>query len=304
MKRLLCLQDIFTKSFQSKISFLRMLLQSNFRGILKKPQSFAKPCLILGNGPSLNDTFAQNSTETFASFDLMAVNAAATSPTFEIYKPKLYILNALTYFYEDGQLSEFYIQSKHELFNALATKTTWEMKLLVPFCAKKSSDFRYLISKNTHLHPLYFNQTPVEGLPLLSHFCYEKGWGMPRPHNVLIPGIMTAIGLGYRTLVIAGADHSWLADLTVNEKNEAMLRHVHFYATEGTSPMKVEDRIERPRRLHEIIQKFYLSFKGYWDIQRYAKSKGVNIYNASSVSMIDAFERKNLEEILTSTPNK
>jgi len=88
------------------------------------------------------------------------------------------------------------------------------------------------------------------------------------------------------------------------KKNEAMLRHVHFYATEGTSPMKVEDRIERPRRLHEIIQKFYLSFKGYWDIQRYAKSKGVNIYNASSVSMIDAFERKNLEEILTSTPNK
>lgn len=234
----------------------------------------------------------------------MAVNAAATSPTFVIYQPTLYILNALTYFYEDDQLSEFYIQSKHELFNALATKTTWEMKLLVPFCAKQSTDFKMLLSQNPNLTPLYFNQTPVEGLSFLSHYCYKKGWGMPRPHNVLIPGIMTAIGLGYRTLVIVGADHSWLSDLTVNDKNEAMLRHVHFYATDGTAPMKVEDRIERPRRLHEIIHKFYLSFKGYWDIQGYAKAMDVRIYNASNISMIDAFERKNMEEVLASRPNK
>jgi hypothetical protein len=109
---------------------------------------------------------------------------------------------------------------------------------------------------------------------------------------------MVGIRLGYKTIGMVGADHSWLADLSVNENNEALLRHVHYYATDGTQPMKVEDRIDRPRKLHEIIHKFYLSFKGYWQIKAYAKAKHVSIINASSISMIDAFDRKTLAQML------
>jgi hypothetical protein len=175
------------------------------------------------------------------------------------------------------------------------------MTLLVPFRAKKSTDFQQLIASNPNLKVRYFNQTPVEGLSFWSHRWYNLGWGMPRPHNVLIPGIMTGIRLGYKTIAIVGADHSWLADLSVNDNNEALLRHVHYYATDGTQPMKVEDRIDRPRKLHEIIHKFYLSFKGYWQIKSYANKKQVSIINASSVSMIDAFDRKSLPQILNVT---
>lgn len=172
------------------------------------------------------------------------------------------------------------------------------MTLLVPFRAKKSIDFQMLIKSNPNLKVSYFNQTPVEGLNFWSHRWYNLGWGMPRPHNVLIPGIMVGIRLGYKTIGMVGADHSWLADLSVNENNEALLRHVHYYATDGTQPMKVEDRIDRPRKLHEIIHKFYLSFKGYWQIKAYANVKHVSIINASSTSMIDAFDRKTLVQIL------
>jgi hypothetical protein len=300
MSILLCIQSFIVGLIQTKLSAIRILLQSNFIGIVQQ-ETQTKPLLILGNGPSLNDTLKNNAAALLEEFDLMAVNAAACSDQFSALQPNLYILNAVTYFQNDSELSPFYIQAKHDLFEALKEKTRWEMTLLVPFRAKKSIDFQKLINSNPNLKVSYFNQTPVEGLNFWSHRWYNLGWGMPRPHNVLIPGIMTGIRLGYKTIAIVGADHSWLADLSVNDNNEALLRHVHYYATDGTQPMKVEDRIDRPRKLHEIIHKFYLSFKGYWQIKSYANKKQVSIINASSVSMIDAFDRKSLPQILNVT---
>ena len=300
MSILLCIQSFIVGLIQTKLSAIRILLQSNFIGIVQQ-ETQTKPLLILGNGPSLNDTLKNNPAATLQGFDLMAVNAAACSDQFSVLQPNLYILNAVTYFQNDSELSPFYIQAKYDLFEALKAKTRWEMTLLGPFRAKKSTDFQQLIASNSNLKVRYFNQTPVEGLNFWSHRWYNLGWGMPRPHNVLIPGIMTGIRLGYKTIAIVGADHSWLADLSVNDNNEALLRHVHYYATDGTQPMKVEDRIDRPRKLHEIIHKFYLSFKGYWQIKAYANTKQVSIINASSVSMIDAFDRKSLAELLNVT---
>jgi hypothetical protein len=300
MSILLCIQSFIVGLIQTKLSALRILLQSNFIGIVQQ-ESQTKPLLILGNGPSLNDTLKNNPASTLQGFDLMAVNAAACSEQFSALQPKLYILNAVTYFQNDSELSPFYIQAKNDLFEALKEKTRWNMTLLVPFRAKKSIDFQMLLTSNPNLNVSYFNQTPVEGLNFWSHRWYNLGWGMPRPHNVLIPGIMVGIRLGYKTIGIVGADHSWLADLSVNENNEALLRHVHYYATDGTQPMKVEDRIDRPRKLHEIIHKFYLSFKGYWQIKTYAKAKRVSIINASSISMIDAFDRKTLGQMLSAS---
>ena len=297
MSILLCIQSFIVGLIQTKLSALRILLQSNFTGIVQH-KTQTKPLLILGNGPSLNDTLKNNPAAILQEFDLMAVNAAACSEQFSALQPKLYILNAVTYFQNDSELSPFYIQAKNDLFEALKEKTRWDMTLLVPFRAKKSIEFQMLITSNPNLTASYFNQTPVEGLKFWSHRWYNLGWGMPRPHNVLIPGIMVGIRLGYKTIGMVGADHSWLADLSVNENNEALLRHVHYYATDGTQPMKVEDRIDRPRKLHEIIHKFYLSFKGYWQIKAYAKAKHVSIINASSISMIDAFDRKTLAQML------
>jgi hypothetical protein len=95
-----------------------------------------------------------------------------------------------------------------------------------------------------------------------------------------------------------GADHSWLAEISVTENNEALVNQKHFYDGDTSKPQKMQDYIVRPRRLHEVIHKFYLSFKGYWDIKAYAEAKQIKIYNASEVSMIDAFERKKLSAVV------
>jgi hypothetical protein len=108
---------------------------------------------------------------------------------------------------------------------------------------------------------------------------------------------MNLIHLDYKELYIVGADHSWLGEISVNDKNEAMVHQKHFYDEDISKPQKMEDRQDRPRRLHEIIHKFYLSVKGYWEIASYASKKRVKIYNSSEFSMIDAFERKPLNQI-------
>jgi hypothetical protein len=82
----------------------------------------------------------------------------------------------------------------------------------------------------------------------------------------------------------------------VNNQNEALVNQKHFYDETVSKPQKMEDYIKRPRKLHEIIHKFYLTFKGYWDIEKFSKRNNVQIYNASEHSMIDAFERRLLKQ--------
>ena len=65
----------------------------------------------------------------------------------------------------------------------------------------------------------------------------------------------------------------------------------------GYKPEDYFDRKEA-RKLHEILHKFYLSFKGYFDIKAYAKKKGVSIINLTKGSFIDAFEKKPLSSFI------
>ena len=86
-----------------------------------------------------------------------------------------------------------------------------------------------LKSQNTNITFHYFNTTPIEGLPFMSNFIFKNRLGMPRPHNVLIPSLMIGITEGYEKISVLGADHSWLAEISVNEKNEALVNQKHFY---------------------------------------------------------------------------
>jgi hypothetical protein len=79
----------------------------------------------------------------------------------------------------------------------------------------------------------------------------------------------------------------------VNDKNEALVNQKHFYDENESKPLKMQDW-NRARKLHEMIHKFYLSFRGYWELKSFIEKSGVKVYNASEISMIDAFERKYL----------
>lgn len=249
--------------------------------------------LILGNGPSLAQTIEKYGNH-LNNYSLVAVNNMAKSDLYEQLKPSFYVLNATTYFQEDDELSPMYIEMNKVLYEEVKRKTNWPMVLVVPVIARKSKKFLDLVSQMDNLEVFYFNQTPVEGLTAFNHFFFKRNMGMPRPHNVLIPALMSFIYLKAKEIYICGADHTWLGEISVTDKNDVLVNQKHFYDHDTSKPEKMEDFIDRPRRLHEVLEKFYLAFKGYWVIKDYARKKGTKIYNASEVSFIDAFERKSL----------
>jgi hypothetical protein len=249
--------------------------------------------VILGNGPSLNQSIEIYRSDLIKRKTL-AVNLMVCSPLFEELKPSFYTLLAPQFFKNDEDLTEIYIKNNIQLFENLKTKTTWNMVLFVPAIFKSSTRLKQLLSENQFIQVHYFNVTPIEGFDSFCDWCFAKGIGMPRPHNVLIPAIMNCIQVGFKEIYILGADHSWLKEISVDENNIALVNQKHFYDENESRPEKMQDYIKRPRHLHEIIHKFYLSFKGYWEIKRFAEKKNISIYNSSEFSMIDAFERRKL----------
>lgn len=277
---------------QSIATLSKVLIQSRYQTALKK-ESTRDKCIIIGNGPSFKTSLTKFK-QVLVKNDCLCVNSFVSTDEFEEIKPKYYVLCAPFFFYSDEVLSPYYKNLKHNTFAAIENKVKWDFHLVVPMFAKKSKEFKSVIKNNKHITPYYVNLTPIEGLSSINHFFFKRKMGLPRPHNVLIPSIMQMIHTGYKEIYIIGADHSWLSEISVNEQNEAMVNQKHFYDENESRPQKMMDRASGPRKLHEILDKFQLSFKGYWEIKAYAAKLGIKIYNSSEVSMIDAFERKKL----------
>ena len=256
-----------------------------------------KPVVILGNGPSFSDTLIKYES-LLAKMETLGVNSMIITEDFLKFKPVYYVLAAPSYFQPDEDVSELYIHTNNITYNAFLEKIDWNMTLFVPIVARKSNRMHDLISKNKFISVVYYNPTPIEGLKSINNLLFGLRLGMPRPHNVIIPSIMNLIWSGYKEIYIVGADHSWLSEITITENNEVLVHQKHFYDENESKPMIMELRnTKKARKLHDVLEKFYFSFRGYWELIPFAEKMNVKIYNASEVSMIDAFERKKLEEI-------
>jgi hypothetical protein len=284
---------VFQNFFYSTFSIVKVCILSRFFNILKIKSPIKKSCIIIGNGPSLTESLNKYKNE-LSQYDLVCVNNFVVSNYYSEIKPSYYILAAPIFYLPDKKISDSYIELRNQIFSNIEEKTTWDLTLMAPFLAKKSIYFTAFLERNPKINCVYFNPTPIEGLTSVNNLLFKLGLGMPRPHNILIPAIMNCIYLNYKIIYIIGADHSWLPEITVNDKNEALINQKHFYDEADSKPEQMKDLIFRPRRLHEIIHKFYLTFKGYWAIKKFADSKNITIFNASEISMIDAFERNKL----------
>jgi len=276
----------FQQFAESLITLLRVALLSK-RVVI--PKSYTESCVILGNGPSLSTTLA-NHKEWLSTQYLVAVNHFVMSEAYGDLKPSAYILQAPEFFME-APPTNLHETARHTLWTDLAGKTTWPMTLFVPVQAQKSNYFQKLTHIHSHanLHIQYFNPTPVEGFNTFKFYLFNANWGMPRPHNVLLPAIFLMLNSGMKTIHITGADHSWHETVRVTSEG-AQVDHTHFYD-------KKEDRLPMfkldgtPYFIHDMFRKWYLAFKGYHELQSYAQSLGATILNASERSYIDAFKR-------------
>jgi hypothetical protein len=289
-KSLLFINDLIS----SCLSVLKIIILSKwFPENYRKKQS--RPCLILGNGPSLTEGLAE-SPELVQDCDLMVTNFFAESPIFEELKPRYYVMID-PIFYLD-KVKEFYIEKRNELFKSLVGKTSWELTLLLPFEAKINPEIIKLPRLNSKISLLFFNKTPIEGFASFRNCCFKNRLGMPRPHNVMIPSIILALNSGYTRVFLIGTDHNWIPKIIVEKDNRTVMLDEHFYepGKSVTKPMYHEGRTER--KLHEVLFSFYNVFKGYHIIKRYSDSIGAEIYNLTEGSYIDAFKKVKYKDIL------
>ena len=240
--------------------------------------------LVLGNGPSLR-TNLDKDMDILRSHDTLAVNFAANTPDFRTLRPIYYVL-ADPHFFQNTD------DANVERLMSSLSEVDWEMTLFVP--ARTARMVRNLI-RNRNIRIAGFNMLAAEGFTSLTRLVMRKRFGMPRPRNVLIPSLMIGIWLGYRKIVVLGADHSWLKTLTVDNDNKVVSVQPHFYKE---NPKEIE-RITRAydsRRLHEVLESMCIAFKAYHAIEGFARSLGVEILNATPDSYIDAFRRTDIHD--------
>lgn len=278
--------SLATGAVSSAMSVVRMMALSRPCGRVAAPEAPSLPLVVLGNGPSLSDTVATCGAQ-LAAFPLMAVNFAATAPEFFSLRPAYYVLADPHFFAlppspNVGRLAE-----------ALA-RIDWPVTLFVP--ARERAGALRLTGGNPSVRVATFNPVAVEGFGPLENAAFDAGLGMPRPRNVLIPALMIALRLGFKTIYVAGADHSWMKTLEVSDDNTVVSVQPHFYREASDEKERITS-VYKEIRLHEVIYSFYVAFRSYHTIARYARHCGAEIVNVTPGSYIDAFRRGSLAAV-------
>lgn len=242
--------------------------------------------IIMGNGPSLRDAM-QNDMDVLMAFPRLAVNLSALAPEFRTLRPDYYILADIAFFLKEktGKVPALW----EEL-----SRVDWDMTLFLPATARRMPEVKRLPA---NIKVKYYNLTPVEGFRWLTHPLYDAGLGMPRPRNVLIPSIMSAMREGFRRIVLIGADHNWSKTLWVTDRNCVVSVQPHFYKDDDKELRRAEE-IFKNVRLHEVYENYAIAFRSYFNVKAYIDRRGVEVLNATPGSFIDAFPRTTLRHLI------
>lgn len=235
--------------------------------------------VILGNGPSLA-TALRDDLALLQSSTCLAVNFFASTEAFAAVRPRYYVL-ADPHFFDKADTDP-------NVMNLIAAlrQTSWPMTLFVPAGARKAAR----LFDGTALRVERFNFVRADGYHWLENLLWRHGLGMPRPRNVLIPSLMIALQMGYRTIKVLGADHGWLQTLSVTDDNRVVSVQPHFYGSDRREEQRVS-AVYGQLRLDQVLESMTIAFRAYHSVRRFADRSGARIINATPGSMIDAFER-------------
>jgi hypothetical protein len=276
------------------MSLLRVVRHSYFEGkgfdLVINPET----CFVFGNGPSLSDDL-HHCADVKSLRDVWCVNYFADSDLYEVIQPKYYVLADPDFWVEDVSSNLFTYRER--LFQSIVSKTTWPLTIYVPFVAKKYVDL--MVSNRLNISFSFYNNITVSGYKPLTQVLYNYGLAMPHAQNVLVAALFLSLRRGYKRIIVLGADHSWHETLALDNENRVCLRDQHFYGKASKlTPFYMGGNEQVTFTMPQIFSAFSKMFQGYWEVKAYSESVGAEIYNASSVTYIDAFKRVNAEDVL------
>jgi len=244
---------------------------------------------LLGNGPSLTESLSTiNIQGLILNVDYGCVNSFSSTCFYEKIKPTHYFLFDPAYW--DDLSSNDVRESVKDTYEAIINKTTWSLFLYIPKTAK-GSKILINLNLNKNITVVYCNTSPTNASSLLKHILYKYNLAMVHVQNVLVAAIFISINMGYKKIVIHGADHSWIENIEVNQENVVCIKDSHFYDDKPVSMKPWFKSANSVFRMHELLQVLAKKFAGYWALSDYAKKREVKIINASKKTYIDAFDR-------------
>lgn len=280
--------------YQTFVSLLKILKNKSTIYYLYEPINNSKDIIVLGNGPSLKDPL-KNHLDFLKSKDIFAVNKFCLSDEFNILQPKYCILLDPAFFIKNKAATKFLILQE-EIIDAFLKKVTWDLTLFIPISTDMQDQWSNISSNNKHVNIQYINTNSASGFRKMTHFLFKHNLSMPFTQNVLIGAIFLSLNLGYKKIYLLGAEHSWTEDLRVNQNNQLYIRDKHFYGEVETLFYKGIDKQEI-WKMHEILSAWSKTFMSYFILANYANHLHADIFNLTPNSYIDAFPRKNINEI-------
>ncbi len=277
--RLLSIVDFAKKLVSTVLSLCKIMLLTNFRLKLPKRKT-SRACYVLGNGPSLTASVKEHR-ETIRDNDTLMVNFSYKTDLFTDVKPNIYLLLDPNFF-----SGNYIADHKPERFLSVVT---WTIDIYVPYKYRNSLLVTQYLNKNPHITVFFFNYVIYKGFESLNSFFYKKGLAMPQCQNVLVASLFQMVNRNYSKIYLLGAENYVFRNISVDQENRLILNDTHYYN-------KTEYRVVS-LSISELFLSLHKAFGGYQNVEKYAKKVGVNIYNLTPDSAIDAFERKTREEV-------
>lgn len=118
--------------------------------------------------------------------------------------------------------------------------------------------------------------------------CFNLLKNMTAPINVSIMAVQLALSLEYKKIYLLGVDFSEF--VLKNGKTE------HFYSE--------DDHEDEVLRKGDELRWFSIAYAHHYALYAYAKKHGVEIYNATPDTYLDAYPYANYDEIINTRRNK
>ncbi len=231
-----------------------------------------KELSIILNGPSLNMSLKYldpNNT------DIMMVNHAIELELYEKLKP-LYVCFA------DPNL---FVPSKnnYKLYKRIAEIN----KKTILFYPSTNKNVIMIKGREMNIRSVFATEQIV-GMDAYSPKLLEQNLISPYFINVGIMALYVGIQLGYKRIVLYGADLSMFKALSVNEKLEIEQGSTHFYNDQKLNLTRI---FRRGYDMTYEMRTWYETFSQFKLLSKYAEHENVKILNMSKESMLDCFEK-------------
>lgn len=279
----------FYDFFMSVIYLYKIVtnLKKNRRCVLSR--NVKREICVLGSGPSMTESIRQIQNGNRGDIHFFAMNDFAVSDFYTTCKPRYYILLDPCYWTPKEQTNDCDFEMRKNTFGKMNSMTNWEMELFIPAEVYKCKYLDNVITNpQIKLRPFnYSNYYPTK--TSFYYWILKNNYGVVPVGNVLGGAIYLSINMGYKTIKLVGAEHSWTKDIRVDDDNRVCTIKRHFYGDGTLEPWLKSNK--EPFLMCEILQSLCNHFRGYLYLDWYAKRCNATVYNCTKGSFIDAFTR-------------